>query len=172
MKVFTWTSMAGRKWMLSTVNRARLQVWVYEPTFWSFDEFDLDDGLQHWPAAPHIQPHNRTCNLQGFYRFTVRNLWHVCVIHPQDAVVHSGSVNEWWSLLIVIIKRKAALTLFHSSKTASMCKCVQGRCTAATWGKVVRVRFNLKLQNWQCCAFYTLFMCIYVCNVWQRDKLG
>lgn len=27
---------------------------VFEPTFWSFDEFDLNDGLKHWPAAPHI----------------------------------------------------------------------------------------------------------------------
>lgn len=59
-------------------------------TFWSFDEFDLNDGLYHGPAAPNIQPNNRACNLKGLHCFTVRNLRHVCVVNPQNAVVYSG----------------------------------------------------------------------------------
>lgn len=59
---------------ISTVN---LRVLWPHPTFGSFDEFDLDDGLQHRPAAPHVQPDDGAGNLQGFHRLTVGNFRHV-----------------------------------------------------------------------------------------------
>lgn len=60
------------------------------PTFGSFDEFDLNDGLYHGSAAPNIQPNNGARHLQGLHGLTVRDLRHVCVVDPQDAVVDPG----------------------------------------------------------------------------------
>lgn len=48
-----------------------------QPTFGSFDEFDLNDGLQHGSAAPHVQSDNGTGNLQGFHCLAVGNFGHV-----------------------------------------------------------------------------------------------
>lgn len=67
---------------------------VSRPTFWSFDEFDLDDGLDHGPAAPDVQPNYGAGDLQGLHRFTVRHLRHVCVVNPQNAVVYSGGQSS------------------------------------------------------------------------------
>ena len=70
-------------------------------TFGSFDEFDLEDGLYHGPAAPNIQANDRACDLQGLHCSAVRDLRHVCVVNPQNAVVHSGrqSSNSTTSML-------------------------------------------------------------------------
>lgn len=46
-------------------------------TFGSFDQFDLDDGLQHGSAAPHVQSDDGTGNLQGLHRLAVGNFGHV-----------------------------------------------------------------------------------------------
>lgn len=46
-------------------------------TFGSFDQFDLNDGLQHGSAAPHIQSDDGTSNLQGLHRLAVGNFGHV-----------------------------------------------------------------------------------------------
>lgn len=53
------------------------RIHVSQPTFGSFDEFDLNDGLQHGSAAPHVQSDDGTGNLQGFHCLAVGNFGHV-----------------------------------------------------------------------------------------------
>lgn len=53
--------------------------WIHvsQLTFGSFDQFDLNDGLQHGSAAPHVQPDDGAGDLQGFHRLAVGNFGHV-----------------------------------------------------------------------------------------------
>lgn len=98
--VYTWEQLVSFWVVCMTdlfIRQCNRYMMMSEPTFWSFDEFDLNDGLQHWSAAPHIQPDDRASNLQGFDRLTMRNFRHVCIIHPQDAVVYSGGGTVWIS---------------------------------------------------------------------------
>lgn len=109
-----------RSWLVSGWVGLFFLIWcVCCPTFWSFDEFDLNDGLYHGPAAPNIQPDNRACDLQGLHRFTVRNLRHVCVVNPQNAVVYSGrqSSNSTMSMTGSNLKQNSWTQHSSSPKT-------------------------------------------------------
>lgn len=62
-------------------------------TFWSFDEFDLDDSLQHGFSPAYVESNNWASHLECLHGPAVGNLGHVHFIHMQDTVIHPADTH-------------------------------------------------------------------------------
>lgn len=72
------------KWFVISIP---LQVIYGFITFRPFEQFDFHNSLQNRSSSSHVEPDDRPRLFEGFHRFTVGNLWHIHLVHPQDTII-------------------------------------------------------------------------------------